>query len=456
MDKQGIKHLSFYSWLKKLKGTSNPAIPVSSLLDEPKYTVDVNCPYHAPFPEGICTKCQPSAIILKQQQFRMVDHVEFAHPRLIDDFLAGWRNTGFQRFGWLIGSYDCYTDHVPLGIKAVVEYIYEPPQDGSTDGFQLLEQDIDARFQNIFQSMNLQVVGMIYTDLIDDNSGTGKVENRRSKDTFFVSSSEILFIAHQQALHPFYLPDVPGKKFSSRFVSVVVSGEEDGGIGLKAYQVSNSAVAMEEARLIAATTDPSQMLVRSVDEEDKESNDGPLYVPQVFYKFKNEYGIEIQKAADPFFPVEYLLVTLSEGIPLHPNPMFKSPFSFPGPLLHPSIANLNEYFRDTLHLGSKELASSGLLSNANLILFFSQSSMFANETERCLFCQAISSSNISLLIEFIDKSQTWQHIMSSISEAIAMKLNNEGHGQVWTCRHCTFVNEKANSESCEMCGLPQL
>ena len=52
---------------------------------------------------------------------------------------------------------------------------------------------------------------MIYTDLIDDNSGTGKVENRRSKDTFFVSSSEILFIAHQQALHPFYLPDVPGK-----------------------------------------------------------------------------------------------------------------------------------------------------------------------------------------------------------------------------------------------------
>ena len=426
-------------------------------MEEPKYTVDTNCPHHAPFPKGICTKCQPSAIILRQQPFRMVDHVEFAHPRLIDEFLAGWRSTGFQRFGWLVGKYDSYTDQVPLGIKAVVEYIYEPPQDGSTDGFQLLELDIDVRYQNIFETMSLEVVGMIYTDLIDNNSGTGKVENRRSKDTFFISGSEVLFIAHQQALHPFYLPDAPlGKKFSSRFVSVVVSGEEDGGIGLKAYQVSNSAVAMSEAKLIAATIDSSRMLVRSVDENDKCSNIGPLYVPQVFYKFKNEYGIEFQKAADPFFPVEYLLVTLSEGIPLHPNPIFKSPLSFPGPLLHPTISNLIEYFGDTLHSGSKELASSCLLSNANLILFFSQSGLFTNETERSCFCQAISSSNVTLLAEFIEKSQTWQRLMTSISEDIAMKMSHDTQEQVWTCRHCTFVNESSNTESCEMCGLPQL
>ena len=33
----------------------------------------------------------------------MVDHVEFAHPRLIDDFLAGWRNTGFRDLDGLSG-----------------------------------------------------------------------------------------------------------------------------------------------------------------------------------------------------------------------------------------------------------------------------------------------------------------------------------------------------------------
>lgn len=438
-----------------MKDSSNAALPISSLLEEPNYTVDRNCPYHSPFPEAICTKCQPSTIILRQQSFRMVDHVEFSHPRLIDDFLASWRNTGFQRFGWLIGKYDSYTDHVPLGIKAVVEYIYEPPQDGSIDGFQLLEADVNARFKIIFQSMGLDVVGMIYTDLIDNGSGTGKVENRRSKDTFFISGTEILFIAHQQACHPFLLPDAPEKAFSSRFVSVVASGEEDGGVGLKAYQVSENAVAMAQAQLIAATTDPSQMMVRPVDENDKYSNSGPLYVPQVFYKFKNEYGIEVQKAADPLFPVEYLLVTLSEGIPLNPNPIFKSPLSFPGPLLHPTISNLGEYFRDTLHLEPKELVSSGLLHNANLILFFSISGLFANESERFMFCQAISSTNDSILAEFIETSQTWQRVMSSISEAVAMEMNQNSQAQIWTCRHCTFVNENPNTDACDMCGLPQ-
>lgn len=50
---------------------------------------------------------------------------------------------------------------------------------------------------------------------------------------------------------------------------------------MKAYQVSKSALAMEEANLITitATTDPS-----NVDDKDEDSC-RPLYVPQVFLKF---------------------------------------------------------------------------------------------------------------------------------------------------------------------------
>lgn len=444
--------------MKKLRDSNNAGVPLSSLLESPKYTVNINCPYHAPFPEAICTKCQPSAIILRQQPFRMVDHVEISSPRLIDEFLAGWRQGGFQRFGWLIGRYDTYADQVPLGIKAVVDYIYEPPQDGSIDGFQLIDSEfefgIDSRHALLMKSMNLEIVGMIYTDLIDDGTSTGKVLHRRSKDMFFVSSPEVLFIAHQQALHPFKLN---GKAFSSRFVSVVVSGESDGGIGLKAYQVSESAVAMEEANLIAATTDPSQMLVRKVDKLDNDPN-RPLYVPQVFYKFKNEYGIEVQKAADPLFPVEYLLVTLSEGIPLQPTPLFTAPFSFPNPNLHPNSSSLVDYFRDTLHLSSKELAASGLISNFNLLLFFSQSGIFANETERNFLCQSLLASNKDAISSFIEQSETWKRVTSAVSEAVALKMS-VGHEAVsaWGCKHCTFVNEKSGTgeQSCDMCGLPQ-
>jgi nuclear protein localization family protein 4 len=70
----------------------------------------------------------------------MVDHVEFEHPQIVDNFIGYWRATGLQRFGYLYGRYERYDD-VPLGIKAVVAAIYEPPQQSATDGIELMEND---------------------------------------------------------------------------------------------------------------------------------------------------------------------------------------------------------------------------------------------------------------------------------------------------------------------------
>ncbi|KAI7846753.1 NPL4 family, putative zinc binding region-domain-containing protein [Circinella umbellata] len=201
LEENKIKHMSFHAYLRQIGAAKQTSAPSSDVLkqlpplEEPNYKVKVPCTGgHAPWPEGICTKCQPSAITLQRQTYRMVDHIEFSSAGLIDTFLNSWRSTGCQRIGYLYGRYEPFGS--PFGIKAVVEAIYEPPQEDHVD---------------VAEACGLSIVGMLFTDFDDDGTGKGTVFPKRHVDSYFyllLNRKPSVMRVHESVSHERYVPEV--------------------------------------------------------------------------------------------------------------------------------------------------------------------------------------------------------------------------------------------------------
>ncbi|KIK71420.1 hypothetical protein GYMLUDRAFT_186161 [Collybiopsis luxurians FD-317 M1] len=504
----GIKHLSYHAYLNKVTPKSSGSaqnLPPLSPLD---YHVKIPCPTgnHPSWPSGICTTCQPSAITLQSQPYRMVDHLEIASTDVIDRFLQAWRRTGLQRFGWMIGRYEPY-EKVPMGIKAVVEAIHEPPQQGELDGLSLgLPWEDEPRIRALAAqgSAPLTIVGYIFTDLDPTEEDPTKNVYKRHPGSFLMSSLEAIFAATMQSANPTPSRSSSTGKFSSRLVTAILTGTEDGAIDVSAYQVSEQAMAMVEADMIEASVDPGIVRVK---EEDR-NVDSARYVPDVFFSYKNEYGLEVKKSAKPAFPVEYLMVNVTNGFPQNPVPVFQSTQSL--------IENRPGLEDQTVERVLSQLASLGApdvidsrhrapgqaqkvfelakaLSDWHLIAFLDTTQLFPPDDMKVLMQVATSPtlmSDPSQLDPLLD-TDGWQTLMTftrenapqqgstvggaldedipqDILDQIAAQEAAEAAGGsgpgsgvasgtgtpgMKTCPHCTFENE-ARRTDCEVCGLP--
>ncbi|KAK1135517.1 nuclear protein localization protein 4 [Melipona bicolor] len=279
LKEQNIKHLSFHSYLRKLTAGVDRGKFIQ--LDDINCRIKTGCKDHPPWPRGICSKCQPSSITLNRQTYRHVDNVMFENPSLVERFLNYWRSTGHQRIGFLYGRYEIHTD-VPLGIRAVVAAIYEPPQESTKNSIRLLPDEKEAVVDELAHLLNLKRVGWIFTDLIADDIKKGTVKHVRNIESHFLSAQECIMAGYFQNKYPNPCRFSPNNYFGSKFVTVCVTGDEKNQIHMEGYQVSNQCMALVRDGCLVPTKDAPELgyVIESTDKQ---------YVPDVFYKVSTFY-----------------------------------------------------------------------------------------------------------------------------------------------------------------------
>lgn len=148
----------------------------------------------------------------------------FENMAIVERFLNYWIKTGHQRIGYLYGTYEPYTD-IPLGIRARVAAIYEPPQESSRNHTQLLDDERADEIDEVAAKLGLRKVGWIFTDLIPEDAAKGTVKQIRGNETYYLSAQELILAGHLQNKHPNPCKHSTKGTFGSKFVTVCATGE---------------------------------------------------------------------------------------------------------------------------------------------------------------------------------------------------------------------------------------
>ncbi|XP_033747158.1 nuclear protein localization protein 4 homolog isoform X1 [Pecten maximus] len=460
-----IKFLSFHSHLRKLTGGVDKG--KFAFLENISCKIKTGCTEHPPWPGGICTKCQPNAVTLNRQKYRHVDYIMYENASIVDRFLNFWRTTGNQRIGIMYGKYEPHKD-TPLGIKATVCAIYEPPQVSSKSRVELLEDPKEDLVNKVADRLGIGPVGWIFTDLIADDLGKGTVKHFRGNiNSHFLSAEECIMAADFQNKHTNPCKLATEGHFGSKFVTVVVTGDASNQIHFEGYQVSNQCMALVRDDCLIPTKDAPELGYV------KESSD-KQYVPDVFYKIKDSYGNEITQLARPL-PVEYLLVDLPAAFPLTAQYTFKSH-------LHTEIKPFSASNRDQLGEAQDFNALVSYLqqfppnrfleamSDFHILVFLGTSDMLPVQEKIGMLLDAVKIDDEKLASDF-KKTEEWATVEEMMaahepSPGLSRERSYVGPGASplppigaspgtsWTCAHCTFINSSDKS-ACDMCSLPK-
>ncbi|XP_030779000.1 nuclear protein localization protein 4 homolog isoform X2 [Rhinopithecus roxellana] len=440
----------------KIYRSRDPQLGKFVALENISCKIKSGCEGHLPWPNGICTKCQPSAITLNRQKYRHVDNIMFENHTVADRFLDFWRKTGNQHFGYLYGRYTEHKD-IPLGIRAEVAAIYEPPQIGTQNSLELLEDPKAEVVDEIAAKLGLRKVGWIFTDLVSEDTRKGTVRYSRNKDTYFLSSEECITAGDFQNKHPNMCRLSPDGHFGSKFVTAVATGGPDNQVHFEGYQVSNQCMALVRDECLLPCKDAPELGYA------KESS-SEQYVPDVFYKDVDKFGNEITQLARPL-PVEYLIIDITTTFPKDPVYTF-SISQNPFPIENRDVLGETQDFHSLATYLSQNTSSVFLdtISDFHLLLFLVTNEVMPLQDSISLLLEAVRTRNEELAQTW-KRSEQWATIEQLCSTVGVQLPGLHEYGAVgasthtataamWACQHCTFMNQPGTGH-CEMCSLPR-
>lgn len=166
-DTSEVKHLSFDDYVDrnfaKCRNHSKNQKCQNCFVDlAVEFKINMKCKNHEPYPKGMCSQCIPPSINVKRQEYRHVDYVEFMNFHEIQRFIRLWMETGYQRVGILYGYYA--EDPVyEKGVRAIVEVLYEPPQENKFNDTVLLEDPYQHQLEQIIHSLGFERIGFVFT-----------------------------------------------------------------------------------------------------------------------------------------------------------------------------------------------------------------------------------------------------------------------------------------------------
>ncbi|KRY49326.1 Eukaryotic initiation factor 4A-III [Trichinella britovi] len=439
-----VNYLSFHAYLRK-NGFDDNIRSAASIPSLEKVSCEIipNCRNHLPWPQGICSKCQPNPVTLNHQRYRHVDNVEIENKEIMSNFLSYWYKSHGQRMGFLFGRYEPMTD-VPLGIRAVVTVIYEPPQITYTDGIDILEDPHDEIVDSLAECLGLKRIGWIFTDFLRDPDDPTLLVNTRNANTYMLSAAECLIAAKYQNKYPNACKYSLDGTFGSKFVTLVLSGGENKMVDFAAYQVSNQGSALVAAEcLLPSRSSPNMACVRR--------STPTHYVPDVYYMCHDEYNNKIRKTAG-LLPVEYLFVTIPVGLAKEMRYTLTSQEN-PFPIENRSSIGIAQNIR-VVGEYVKQFEESEFLkmiSNFHFLVYLLTNTEVTFELDDLAeLLDAVAKQDSDLAKQWAENSIKWNEFKNLIGNGGESVEESEP----WACGHCTYLNDHPNAD-CEMCSLPQ-